>query len=178
MYLGHGAYGVEAASRLYFNKSNKQLGLEEAALIAGIFQTPERQSPFVDMKRALARRATVLQRMADEKYITQAQADAAKQTPIVTRGQPTQPPGIAPFFVEEIRKHLERQYGAKALYEHGLSVTTTLDGKLQEAANRALEHGLRAIDKRHGYRKPKRNVVVEGHTIDGYRDERWARPML
>src|SRR5713226_8088962 len=56
MYLGHGAYGVEAASRLYFNKSNRQLSLEEAALIAGIFQTPERQSPFVDMKRATQRR--------------------------------------------------------------------------------------------------------------------------
>src|SRR5436190_2974327 len=74
MYLGHGAYGVEAASRLYFQKSNKQLSLEEAALIAGVFQTPERQSPFVDMKRAVARRNVVLQRMADEKYLTQAQA--------------------------------------------------------------------------------------------------------
>ena len=120
MYLGHGAYGVEAASRLYFHKSNKQLTLEEAALIAGIFQTPERQSPFVDMKRATARRNVVLQRMADERYITQAQADAAKAKPIVTRGQPNQPPGIAPFFVEEVRKHLEQQYGAKVLYENGL----------------------------------------------------------
>jgi penicillin-binding protein 1A len=177
MYLGHGAYGVEAASRLYFNKSNRQLSLEEAALIAGIFQTPERQSPFVDMKRALQRRGTVLQRMADERYITQAQAEAAKQRPIVTRGQPTQPPGIAPFFVEEVRKHLEHQYGAKVLYEKGLAVTTTLDATLQEIGNRALEHGLRAYDKRHGYRKPKRNVVVEGHTVDGYSDERWARPI-
>ena len=98
MYLGHGAYGVEAASRLYFNKSNKQLNLEEAALIAGIFQTPERQSPFVDMKRATQRRNIVLQRMADEHYITQDQAEAAKKKPIVTRGAPTQPPGIAPYF--------------------------------------------------------------------------------
>src|SRR5471030_192372 len=64
MYLGHGAYGVEAASRLYFQKSNKQLTLDEAALVAGIFQTPERQSPFVDMKRATSRRNVVLQRMA------------------------------------------------------------------------------------------------------------------
>jgi len=178
MYLGHGAYGIEAASRLYFNKTNKQLALEEAALIAGIFQLPERQSPFVDMKRAIARRNLVLQRMAGEGYITQAQADAAKQKPIVTRGQPTQPPGIAPFFVEEVRKHLERQYGAKVLYENGLSVTTTLDANLQEAANRALEHGLRAIDKRHGYRKPKRNVVADGHEIEDYKEERWARPMI
>ncbi len=177
MYLGHGAYGVEAASRLYFNKTNKQLTLEEAALIAGIFQTPERQSPFVDMKRATSRRNVVLQRMADERYITQPQADAAKQLPIVTRGAPNQPPGIAPFFVEEVRKHLEHEYGAKTLYENGLTVTTTLDAKLQEIANKTIEHGLRAYDKRHGWRKPARNVLAEKHTIDGYKDDRWIRPM-
>ena len=177
MYLGHGAYGIEAASRLYFNKTNKQLTLDEAALVAGLFQLPERQSPYVDMKRATSRRNIVLQRMADERYITQVQADAAKQKPIVTRGQPNQPPGIAPFFVEEIRKHLERQYGAKVLYENGLSVTTTLDTRLQELANRTIEHGLRAYDKRHGWRHPARNVLAEGHTIDGVRDERWNRPI-
>jgi penicillin-binding protein 1A len=177
MYLGHGAYGIEAASRLYFNKTNKDLSLEEAALIAGIFQTPERQSPFVDMKRAVQRRNVVLQRMADERYLTQAQADAAKQKPIVTRGQPNQPPGIAPFFVEEVRKHLERQYGAKTLYEHGLAVRTTLDPTLQNIANRALEHGLRAYDKRHGWRKPKRNVFDEGGAGDNYKDDRWSRPI-
>src|SRR5262249_5393536 len=169
MYLGHGAYGVEAASRLYFNKSNKQLSLEEAALIAGIFQTPERQSPFVDIKRATNRRNVVLQRMADERYITQAQADAAKQTPVVTRGAANQPPGIATFTVEEVRKHLERQYGAKVLYENGLSVTTTLDPKLQELANLSLEHGLRAYDKRHGWRKPTINVAKIGPAAEGDR---------
>jgi penicillin-binding protein 1A len=177
MYLGHGAYGVEAASRLYFQKSNKQLSLEEAALIAGIFQTPERQSPFVDMKRATSRRNVVLQRMAEERYITQADADAAKQRPIVTRGQPNQPPGIAPYFVEEVRKHLEKQYGAKVLYENGLSVTTTLDARLQDLANKALERGLRGYDKRHGWRRPLRNVIDERHTLDGFRTDRWTRPI-
>src|SRR6185503_9760351 len=88
MYLGHGAYGIEAASRLYFNKANKQLTLDEAALIAGLFQLPERQSPFIDMKRATSRRNIVLQRMVDERYISQAQADAAKSKRIITRGQP------------------------------------------------------------------------------------------
>jgi penicillin-binding protein 1A len=177
MYLGHGAYGVEAASRLYFNKTTKQLALEEAALIAGLFQLPERQSPFVDMKRATQRRNVVLQRMADERYLTQAQADAAKRKPIVTRGQPNQPPGIAPFFVEEVRKHLERDYGAKVLYENGLSVTTTLDVRLQNAANGAIERGLRRYDKRHGYRRAKRNVLAEGQTIETFKDDRWARPI-
>lgn len=177
MYLGHGAYGVEAASRLYFNKSNKELSLEEAALIAGIFQLPERQSPFVDMKRAVARRNVVLQRMAEEGYITQQQADEAKQKPIVTRGQPTQPPGVAPYFVEEVRKYLERQYGAKALYESGLAVTTTLDPAMQQLANRALEKGLRAYDKRHGWRKPTRNVVAEKRTVETFKADRWSRPI-
>jgi penicillin-binding protein 1A len=177
MYLGHGAYGIEAASRLYFNKTNTQLTLEEAALIAGIFQSPERQSPFVDMRRATQRRNLVLQRMADEHYITQAQAEAARQRPIVTHGQPTQPPGVAPFFVEEVRKHLEREFGAKALYENGLAVTTTLDVRLQEIANRALERGLRRLDKRHGYRRARRNVVTDGQTIETFRDDRWQRPI-
>jgi penicillin-binding protein 1A len=178
MYLGHGAYGVEAASQLYFNKGNQQLTLEEAAMIAGLFQLPERQSPFVDLRRATQRRNIVLQRMADERYITQALADETKQRPVITRGQPNQPPGVAPFFVEEVRKHLERQYGPKVLYENGLSVTTTLDVKLQEIANRSIEWGLRRYDKRHGYRKATRNVLVEGHSIEGFKDERWSRPMV
>ena len=170
MYLGHGAYGVEAASRLYFQKSNKQLTLEEAALIAGIFQTPERQSPFVDMKRATQPRAT----WCCSAWRTSATSRRRRPTPpsrsrSSRAASRTQPPGIAPFFVEEVRKHLERQYGAKVLYENGLSVTTTLDAGLQELANHALEHGLRALDKRHGCRQPKRNVVAEGHTIDGYK---------
>src|SRR5262249_60444060 len=131
-----------------------------------IVQTPERQSPFVDMKRATQRRNVVLQRMADEHYLTQQQADAAKAKPIVTRGAPTQPPGIAPYFVEEVRKHLEKEYGVKMLYENGLAVRTTLDVKLQEMANRALEHGLRAYDKRHGWRRPRRNILAGMHNIE------------
>src|SRR5262249_51396191 len=113
----------------------------------------------------------------DEKYIPQTRADEAKQTPIVTRGQPTQPPGIAPFFVEEVRKHLERRYGAKILYEAGLTVQTTIDAKLQDLANRSIEHGLRRYDKRHGWRAPRRNVLAEKQTIEGFRDERWNRPI-
>jgi penicillin-binding protein 1A len=129
------------------------------------------------MKRATSRRNVVLQRMADERYITQADADAAKQQPIVTRGQPNQPPGIAPYFVEEVRKHLEKQYSAKVLYENGLNVRTTLDAGLQDLANKALERGLRAYDKRHGWRKPLRNVIDERHTVDGFKADRWNRPL-
>src|SRR6185503_16019141 len=127
---------------------------------AGIVQTPARQSPYVNMDAAKRRRSYVLQRMADEGYISQPQAEEAKKTPIVLAGQPKQPQSVAPFFLEEIRKHLERQYGAKALYESGLTVTTTLDPTLQDAANHAVQNGLRRLDKARGYRRARRNVLA------------------
>ena len=175
IYFGHGAYGVEAASRLYFNKRSKDLTLEEAATIAGIIQTPERQSPFVDMRRALRRRNYVLDRMAEEGYITKAMAAEATKKPIEARGQPTQEESIAPYFVEEVRKYLERKYGAKQLYENGLSVYTSLDVDLQIGANRALDAGLRKLDKRRGFRKPRRNLFAEGRSLEQYREDRWER---
>ncbi len=177
VYFGHGAYGVEAASRLYFDKRARDLSIEEAALIAGIIQTPERQSPFVDMRRAIRRRNYVLQRMAEEGYITRAAAAAAEETPIELRGQPTSEESVAPYFVEEVRKYLERRYGAKQLYENGLSVYTSLDVDLQAAATRALDTGLRQLDKRRGFRKPRRNLLTEGRAIDQYRDDAWERPI-
>ena len=69
------------------------------------------------------------------------------------------------------------KYGAKVLYENGLIVRTTLDAGLQDLANKALEHGLRAYDKRHGWRRPARNVIDERHTLEGYKTDRWARPI-
>ncbi|HXW05056.1 MAG TPA: PBP1A family penicillin-binding protein [Vicinamibacterales bacterium] len=178
MYFGHGVYGVEAASRLYFGKSVRDLALEEAALIAGILQGNVRQSPYVNMEAALRRRNYALSRMAEVGFITPEAADAARKKPIVVRDQPpTAATSIAPYFVEEVRKELEQKYGAKQLYENGLSIQTGLDLRLQEAANAALEEGLRRVDKRRGWRKPSRNVVTEGHSVDGFRQPRWDRPM-
>ena len=177
MYFGHGVYGVEAASRLYFDKSAKDLTLEEAAMIAGILQGNVRQSPYVNMDAALRRRNYALGRMADVGYISREEAEAAKKTPIVMRGEPTGQPSAAPYFIEEVRKELEGRYGAKQLYENGLSIQTALDLRLQEAANRALENGLRRIDKRRGFRKPRRNVLAEGHAVDQFRLARWDRAM-
>jgi penicillin-binding protein 1A len=177
VYFGHGAYGVESASRVYFNKRARDLTLEEAALVAGIVQLPERQSPYVDLPRATRRRNYVLQRMADVGYIAQADADAAKQKPVVVKGQPAPTQSPAPYFVEEVRKYLERTYGAKKLYEQGLTIETSLDLPLQEAANAAIDAGLRRLDKRRGFRKPKRNIVAEGHSPEAFVIERWARPM-
>jgi len=178
VYFGHGAYGVEAASHLYFRKSAKDLSLAESATIAAIIQAPEHLSPFVDPRRTRIRRRYVLQRMADEGYITRQEADQAAATPITLLGQPTPERSIAPYFVEEIRKGLELRYGAKRLYESGLAVKTTLDVVLQQAANRALDHGLRALDKRHNpYRKPRRNIVREGLEPESVTLDRWSRPV-
>ena len=176
MHLGHGTYGVEAASRLYFGKSAKNVTLEEAALLAGIFQSPARQSPFVNLDAAARRRNYALQRMADEGYIAQAQAEESKKKSIVVREQPQfQTRSIAPYFLEEVRKHLESRYGAKQLYESGLIVHTTLDARLQDAANRAVARGLRRLDKRRGYRGPARNVTTGGKAIDDFKDDRWSQ---
>jgi penicillin-binding protein 1A len=178
IYLGHGAYGVEAASRLYFGKSARDLSLAEAALIAGIIQSPSRQSPYVDPERARWRRNYALTRMAEDGYITAAEAEAARQAPIVTVGLTGEGDSVAPYFVEEVRKYLEAKYGAKRLYESGLSVRTSLNVRLQRAANAAVEAGLRALDKRRGWRKPRRNVLRERSTIDGFQHERWRQPLV
>jgi penicillin-binding protein 1A len=175
MYLGEGAYGVEAAARRYFGKSAKDLTLDEAAMIAGIFQT-WRNAPTVNMERAKRRRAYVLQRMAEEGYITQQAADEAKARPIVVAPAPAPTNTNTAYFVEEIRKEIESRFGAKALYENGLSIQTGLDLPLQQAATAALDEGLRRVDKRRGFRKP-RNIVAEGHSIEKFDQARWKRPM-
>jgi penicillin-binding protein 1A len=146
-------------------------------LIAGILQGNVRQSPYVNMEAALRRRNYALSRMADVGFISAAEADAARAKPIVLRGEPSTPASPAPYFLEEVRKELEARYGAKQLYENGLSIQTALDLTLQEAANRALNEGLRRIDKRHGFRTPRRNVVAEGHAVDTFKQTRWDRPM-
>ena len=177
MYFGHGVYGVEAASRLYFGKSAKDVTLEEAAMIAGILQGNVKQSPYVNMDAALRRRNYTLGRMAEVGFISTAEAEEAKKKPIVLRGEAAAQQSIAPYFVEEIRKELEQQYGAKQLYENGLSIQTAFDVRLQEGVNRALDDGLRRIDRMRGWRKPRRNIVAEGHQIETFRHARWDRPM-
>jgi penicillin-binding protein 1A len=178
MYFGHGAYGVEAASQLYFRKTAKDLTLEEAALIAGILQGNVRQSPYVNPEAARRRRNYALDRMVEEGFISREEADITKKKPIVTRGEPGQETSFAPYFLEEVRKYVEAKYGAKALYENGLSVRTSLDPALQRAANAAVDRGLRQVARRRGaWRKPARNVLTEGHSIDGFKHDRWARTM-
>ena len=175
IYFGHGAYGVEAASQLYFRKPAKVLNLEEAATLAGIIQGNVRQSPFVNPEATRRRRNYTLERMADEGFITPAAAAAAKEMPVLVAGDPAGEGSVAPYFLEEVRKHLEARYGAKALYESGLTVKTALDVRLQQAANQAVDRGLRRVDKHRGFRKPRRNVLAERQTVDGLKIDRWSR---
>ena len=178
IYWGHGAYGVEAAAQMYFGKGLNDLTLEEAALMAGIIQGNVRQSPYVNMDAARRRRNYALERMAIEGYVTREVAETTKQKPILTRGEPTQDSSLAPYFIEEVRKYIEAKYGAKALYENGLTVGTSLDRDLQLAANAAVDRGLRQIARRRGiWRKPERNVLTEGHSLDGFQHDRWSRSM-
>ncbi len=152
VYFGHGAYGIEAAAQTYFKKSVDQVTLAEAAMLAGLPSAPNRFSPIVDPARARRRRDHVLSRMAEQTFITRAQAEAAGRTPfdetLFTRTRT-----IAPYFVEHIRQTLEETYGAYALYNSGLKIFTTLNLKMQRAAEEALVGGLRDLDKTRGYRR-------------------------
>src|SRR3954447_6372738 len=118
MYFGHGVYGVEAASRLCFGKSAKDLTLPEAAMLAGILQGNVRQSPYGNMDAAVRRRNYALGRMAEVGYTSAADAEAARKTPITARPDPPTQNSAAPYFLEEVRKELEARYGAKQLYEN------------------------------------------------------------
>ena len=177
MYWGHGAYGVEAASQLYFAKSVKDLNLDEAALIAGLLQGNVRQSPYENMTAAVRRRNSVLTRMEAEEFITPTDAEAARRRPIQTFGDPVRKRSVAPHFLEAVKNYLQEQYGSKAVYEGGLVIKTGLDVDLQLAANRALDAHLRTLDKQRGYRKPTRNILAEKRALDTYRHPRWPREL-
>ncbi len=184
MWLGtatHSAYGVEAASQLYFGKSAQDVELDEAALIAGILQSPARQSPLVNLTLARSRRNYTLQRMVDEGYLSQAVADETKAKPIALSQRTERTNSFAPYFLEEIRQHLEREYGVSQLYEQGLTISSTLDARLQVAANTAVADGLRAHDKRHGFRRPERNILTDAEgdadALDTFEHGRWRYAM-
>ncbi|MBM3778950.1 MAG: PBP1A family penicillin-binding protein [Acidimicrobiia bacterium] len=178
IYFGHGAYGVEAAARMYFRKPARDVAVEEAAVLAAVIQSPSRISPFVNPDRALGRRNYVLDRMREEAFLSAEEAAGAKARPLVVADGPSTDLSIAPYFVEEIRKGLEQDFGAQAIYQAGLTVRTTLDADLQVIANAALDQGLRRLDKRHrGYQRPARNLIDEGIRPEKWSDPRWSRPI-
>jgi penicillin-binding protein 1A len=177
VYLGHGAYGVEAASRLYFGKHAKDLSVPEAALIAGLARTPMRDTPITHPDRALNRRNHVLQRMFDEHYIKRRdQLAQYVNSPIVLGTYKEEAPRVGAYFSEEIRQYIEHapQYGIENLYQRGLKVYSTLDFRMQQAAELSLQRGLRTFDHRRGFRKPARNLISEGLDPLTYRDPAWS----
>ncbi|MGO8983490.1 MAG: penicillin-binding protein 1A [Terriglobales bacterium] len=172
IFLGHGAYGYEAASEYYFSKPAKQLKLEEAALLAGLPKAPQYYSPINHPDRAKYRRNLVLNAMLEDGKITAAQATEAKSKPIVLDVQ-KDPNSLAPHYVEEIRRYLEAKYGSDQVHQGGLRVYTSLDMDLQKTARQTLLDGLAAYERRHGWHGQLVNVVAQGQKLDQYEDPDW-----
>jgi penicillin-binding protein 1A len=142
--LGHGAYGVETASQRYFGKSVRDLNLAEAATLAALPKAPARYNPVRYPERAIQRRNTVIGLMRDAGRVSEADASRARAYPLQLADKSITGE-TAPYFVEWVRQQLDAQFG-KQLYEQGLRVYTTLDLDVQNAAERALERQVRAIE--------------------------------
>ncbi|HTZ34647.1 MAG TPA: transglycosylase domain-containing protein, partial [Stellaceae bacterium] len=150
IYLGSGAYGVAAAALTYFNKSLDDLTLAEAAFLAGLPKAPNNYNPVRFPQAAKWRRDLVLDQIAEAGYATSAEVAAAKAEPIVVRHREDEQVVNAAYFAEEVRRELIARFGEKMVYEGGLTVRTSLDGKLQAEADKALRDGLIAFDRAHG----------------------------
>jgi penicillin-binding protein 1A len=180
MYLGHGAYGVEAASRLYFGKHAKVLTVPESAMIAGLMRSPNSSSPISHPADALKRRNHVLRRMYAEHAIKSKELLAQYlATPIVLGTYKEEAPRVGAYFSEEIRQYIEHsdKFGVENLYQRGLKVYSTLDLRIQQAAESSLQRGLRVWDRRRGFRRPARNIVAEGLDPAVWRDPSWTNDM-
>ncbi len=161
IYLGNGAYGVQAAAQTYFDKDVKDLDLAESALIAGLPKAPSRYSPYVNFLLSKKRQEFILQRMVEERFISANEADFAKAETIVLKPYMTKSLWVGPYFTEHIRRYIEDKYGDDILYKGGLSIFTTLNVDLQKAANEAVKKGLRNFDRRRGYRGPIKSIIDE-----------------
>jgi penicillin-binding protein 1A len=163
IYLGIGAYGVAAAGLNYFNKELKDLTLEEAAYLAALPKAPNNYHPFRNRQKATERRNWILDQMADNGYITAAEAAAAKAKPLEVKFRPSGAHIFAAeYFAEEVRRSIHAQYGEEKLYAGGLSVRTTLDPRLQEMARLSLIDGLVAYDRDQGWRGPVSKIDISG----------------
>jgi penicillin-binding protein 1A len=151
IYFGNGAYGVQMASKTYFGKSIWEVNQAEAALLAGLPKSPAVYSPYSDIDLTKARQWHVLKRMVAEGYLTEEQSKKFYDQPLNLENLRPQEE-LAPHLVDYIRKYIEKKYGPDKLYQGGLRVYTTIDLDLQRQAVTALKEGLRALDKRQGFR--------------------------
>lgn len=156
IYLGGGAYGVQAAAETYFGKDVDQLNLAEMAVLAGLPKAPNAYSPIKHLQKARERQAYVLDRMVKEAYITQAEADHARNTPLSIHPMKKVNNEQSAYFLECLRIQLEQKYGEDQLYKGGLKIYTTMNAGMQRAAYESIRNGLKAVDKRQGFRGPQK----------------------
>jgi penicillin-binding protein 1A len=166
IYLGQGmnpqgSYGVAAAAQSYFDKSLSELTLAETAYLAALPKGPSNYHPVKHPQAAKGRRDWVLQRMAEDGFITRKERDEAMAEPLKMRAPQGHRTFNADYFNEEIRREVAQLYGYNALYEGGLSIRSTLDSKLQTIAEHALRHGLETYDRRHGWRGPITHIALD-----------------
>ncbi len=166
IYLGHAAYGVQAAAENYYDKNVEDLSLAECALLAGLPQAPSRYSPYRHFAKAKERQKYVLGRMVEENYISADEASAALLEEITIHPRTNVHIREAAYFTEQVRRHLEQTYGEERLYTAGLQVHTTMNLPMQQAAQRAVQENLREYDRRHGYRGPLK--VLDASTSDAF----------
>ncbi len=170
IYLGGSSYGIGSAALNYFNKSLPELDLSEAAILASLAKAPSEVNPYRRPDRLLERRNYVLGRMVDDGYITREEADAARSTPLTTTRRLRGPEYAATtYFVQELRRDLIKSYGEDMLEQGGLSIRSTIDTRLQIAAQKALQDGLVAYDRRHGWRGPITTLPVDGASTEALR---------
>jgi penicillin-binding protein 1A len=150
IYFGAGAYGVASAALTYFDKPLDELTLGEAAFLAGLPKAPSNYNPVRFQQAARFRRDTVLDQMQEAGFATAAEVAAAKADPVVVRHREDTALINAPYFAEEVRRELVARFGEKIVYEGGLTVRTSLDGHLQQDADKTLRDGLIAFDRAHG----------------------------
>ena len=164
IYLGLGAYGIAAASLVYFDKAVNELTIQEIAYLATLPKAPNNYHPFRFRERALERRNWVIDRMAESGFIKTAEAEKAKRTGlgVVQKQTAQQHTFAAEYFAEEVRRELYERYGEKKLYEGGLSVRTTLDPKMQLIARKSLIDGLVKYDEAHGWRGAVKQIDISG----------------
>jgi penicillin-binding protein 1A len=157
VYFGDGLYGVEAASRGYFGKHASELTIDEAALLAGLIQSPSSYAPTVNLDRAVTRRNVVLQAMFSNDAINKAQFEQARQAPVRLTNTLEMKESFGLYFKEQVRRELVERFGAARIVEGGLRVYTTLDPALQLVAEKTVEDGVSAIEHRRGYPHKPRN---------------------
>ncbi|MBZ3693042.1 penicillin-binding protein 1A [Phyllobacterium calauticae] len=163
IFFGLNSYGIAGAALTYYNKSVNELTIAEAAYLAALPKGPSNYHPFRQTERALERRNWVIDRMAENGYITTDEAKTAKAEPLgVTPRHTGNYLFASEYFTEEVRRQIIGKYGENALYEGGLSVRTTLDPKMQVQARAALQHGLFKYDEAKGYRGPYKTISTIG----------------